>query len=146
MSPSAQMTEESGSEPSRSGRTFANIRVRGKNEARISLTLAQLLAILRAMRAACRTVALLRAALSTRRDLLLESPRARRENVIARLAEAFAEPCAQARHHWRRERSDSLLPPLAHAKDVWTDAQMNVGGPQPNELRHAESRLDCEGE
>ena len=44
----------------------------GKNEARISLTLAQLLAILRAMRAACRTVALLRAALSTRRDLLLE--------------------------------------------------------------------------
>src|SRR6266852_5545973 len=44
----------------------------GKNEAKISLTLARLPAILRAMRDAFRTVAVLRSALSTRRDLLLE--------------------------------------------------------------------------
>jgi hypothetical protein len=51
--------------------SFAHITTR-KNEARISLTLARPLAILRTVRAAFRTIAVLRSALSTRRDLLLE--------------------------------------------------------------------------
>ena len=114
MSPSAQIPEKLGSEPSRSGRTFANIRVRGKNEARISLTLAQLLAILRAMRAACRTVALLRAALSTRRDLLLEMLALRHQLGVLRRSDRRFRPSDRLlwvclRRLWPRWREALVL-------------------------------------
>jgi hypothetical protein len=58
--------------------------------AQISLTLAQRLAILQAMRDAFRAVAVLRSAVSTRRDLLLENLALRHQlGVLARSGSTF---------------------------------------------------------
>ena len=62
----------------------------GKNEARISLMLARLLAILRVMSDAFRTVAVIRSTLSARRDLLLEILALRHQlGVLARSDRRF---------------------------------------------------------
>src|SRR6266849_6568446 len=69
-----------------------------------------------------------------------------RKEWIARVAATFREPGTQYRDHWDGERRDPLLPPFAQAADVRTDAQVDIGTAQPNQLRDAQPGLDRERE
>ena len=64
-----------------------------------------------------------------------------RKDEVAGLTRTLVQPVAQHCNDRCGQRSDSLLPAFADAADVWTDAQMDVSLPKPDQLGHPEARL-----
>jgi hypothetical protein len=65
------------------------------------------------------------------------SPGSRRKERIICLTSPLPQPAAKHRDDGRRERRDPMLPPLAEAADMRTDAKMDVSLPECDQLRDA---------